>query len=131
MVLTARGRDLGTAAAHQLAEEGLDVQFMYMDVDDERSDADCARELGEARIHVDVLVNNAGTYPESDLLALHTEKLVDAFRITFLGAFWTRRAFVPAMIDSGYGRVVTSPRDTARSQRSLKERRPIASPRPP
>ena len=106
VVLTARDPDLGTAAASQLVEEGLDVQFTSMDVGDERSVAECARELGEARIQVDVLVNNAGTYPEGALLSLDTEKLVDAFRINFLGAFWTCRAFVPAMIDSGYGRVV-------------------------
>ena len=86
VVLTARDPDLGTAAARHLQEEGLDVQFTSMDVGDERSVADCARELGEARIQVDVLVNNAGTYPEGALLALDTEKLVDAFRINFLGA---------------------------------------------
>jgi NAD(P)-dependent dehydrogenase (short-subunit alcohol dehydrogenase family) len=106
VVLTARAAELGTAAARQLVDEGLDVQFTPMDVGDERSVAACARKLGEARIHVDVLVNNAGISPEGALLSLATEKLVDAFRVNFLGAFWTCRAFVPAMIEAGYGRVV-------------------------
>jgi NAD(P)-dependent dehydrogenase (short-subunit alcohol dehydrogenase family) len=89
VVLAARDADLGTAAARQLVEEGVDVQFTRMDVGDEQSVAECARELGEAGIQVDVLINNAGTYPKGALLSLATEKFVDAFRINFLGAFWT------------------------------------------
>jgi NAD(P)-dependent dehydrogenase (short-subunit alcohol dehydrogenase family) len=106
VVLTARDPDLGTSAARQLVEEGLDVLFAPMDVGDEQSVAECARELGEASIQVDVLVNNAGISPGGALVSLSTDKLVDAFRVNFLGAFWTCRAFVPAMIDAGYGRVV-------------------------
>jgi NAD(P)-dependent dehydrogenase (short-subunit alcohol dehydrogenase family) len=106
VVLTARNPDLGTAAARQLVDEGLDVHFAPMDVGDEGSVAECARQLGEARIPVDILVNNAGVSPGGALLSLATEPLVDAFRVNFLGAFWTCRAFVPAMIDAGYGRIV-------------------------
>ncbi len=106
VVLTARDPGLGTAAAQQLAGEGLDVRFAAMDVGDEASVAECARQLGEAGIGVDVLINNAGVSPEGALLSLPTEKLLDALRVNFLGAFWACRAFVPAMIDAGYGRIV-------------------------
>ena len=53
------------------------------------------------------------------MLSLATEKLVAAFRVNFLGAFWTCRAFVPAMIGAGYGRIVNVSSGYARSPRDF------------
>lgn len=106
VILTARDSRLGEDAADVLRAEGLDVIFERLDVADEASVRDCARRLREADIAVDVLANNAGIYPQGELLSLETKTLSETMSVNFLGAFRTCRAFVPAMIEAGYGRVV-------------------------
>lgn len=106
VILTARDSRLGADATGELRMEGLDVMSEQLDVADEASVCDCARRLREAGILVDVLVNNAGIYPQGKLLSLETEILSEAMTVNFLGAFRICCAFVPAMIEAGYGRVV-------------------------
>jgi len=106
VVLTARTAKAGGRAAAALRREGLDVHFEELDVAAEGAALACARRLRLAGVHVDVLVNNAAIYPPGG--ALDTAPLV--FRRTLqtnvLGALWTARAFLPAMLRAGYGRVV-------------------------
>ena len=106
VVLTARSETSGKRAAQTLAKEGLDVRFEAMDVADEDSVAACAKRLAAARVHVDMLVNNAGVYPNGSLPDLATETMMAAIQTNFLGAFWCCRAFMPAMIRARWGRVV-------------------------
>jgi NAD(P)-dependent dehydrogenase (short-subunit alcohol dehydrogenase family) len=106
VVLTARDEALGRRAAQKLVKDGLDIRFELMDVADEESVAACAKRLAAARVHVDVLVNNAGVYPSGALPKLATEAMMAALRTNFLGAFWCCRAFMPAMIRARWGRVV-------------------------
>jgi NAD(P)-dependent dehydrogenase (short-subunit alcohol dehydrogenase family) len=73
-----------------------------MDVADDASVAACARRVGR----VDVLVNNAGVYPGGGALALDAAALREALDVNLWGAFRTCRAFVPGMVERGYGRVV-------------------------
>ncbi len=106
VVLTARDRVAGRAAAAHLRAEGLDVRFEAMDVSRERSVAACAARLRRARVHVDVLVNNAGVYPQGSALRAKTAAFRTAMDVNYHGAVLTCRAFVPAMLRAGYGRVV-------------------------
>jgi NAD(P)-dependent dehydrogenase (short-subunit alcohol dehydrogenase family) len=55
---------------------------------------------------VDVLVNNAGVYPEGALLAMPSSAIVEAMAIHFFGALWTSRAWMPGMLRRGFGRIV-------------------------
>ena len=55
---------------------------------------------------LDVLVNNAGVYPTEAVFSVSEETLVTALEINTLGPFRTCRAFVPGMLQRGYGRVV-------------------------
>jgi len=106
VVLTARSKTSGRRAAQALAKDGLDVRFEALDVADEESVAACAKRLAAARVHVDVLINNAGVYPDGSLPDLATETMMAALRTNFLGAFWCCRTFMPAMIKARWGRVV-------------------------
>lgn len=106
VVLSARSETSGKRAAQVLAKEGLDVRFEPMDVADEKSVADCAKRLAAARVHVDVLINNAGIYSSGGLPDLSTAIMMEALQTNFLGAFWCCRAFMPAMIKARWGRVV-------------------------
>ena len=55
---------------------------------------------------MDVLVNNAGLYPRGELLTLPMRAIEEALAVNFLGTLRTARAWMPAMIRRGYGRVV-------------------------
>src|SRR5829696_7410056 len=81
VVLAARDPLRGQEAAQKLQDEGLDVIPDRLDVADSQSVKKCARRLKDAGTEVNVLVNN-------------------------LGAFRTCHAFVPTMMQRGYGRVV-------------------------
>lgn len=106
VVLTARDTEKGGKAARALREEGLEVSFEELDVTDGGSVEACARRLADAGVEIDVLVNNAGVYPTEGVFSVSEETFERALNINTLGPFRTCRAFVPAMVERGYGRVV-------------------------
>jgi NAD(P)-dependent dehydrogenase (short-subunit alcohol dehydrogenase family) len=106
VVLTARDPVRGEEAAEALRDEGLDVSFAELDVTDSGSVGACARRLSDAGTDIDVLVNNAGVYPTEGAFQVEEETFERALEINTLGPFRTCRAFVPAMVRRGYGRVV-------------------------
>jgi NAD(P)-dependent dehydrogenase (short-subunit alcohol dehydrogenase family) len=93
-------------AVKSLASFGLDVHSEVLDVTSQDSVLACAARLEARSEHVDVLVNNAGVYPEGDLLAVASEVLTETMAINFYGALWTSRAWMPAMNRRSYGRIV-------------------------
>lgn len=107
VVLTARSAEAGRQAAGRLAaRDGVEVRTEVLDVADPASVHRCAERLAAAGVAVDVLVNNAGTYPTQRFLGMPEEVLADALQVHLLGAFRTCQAFVPGMVTRGYGRVV-------------------------
>jgi NAD(P)-dependent dehydrogenase (short-subunit alcohol dehydrogenase family) len=106
VVLTARDAVRGEEAAQALRDEGLEVLFEGLDVTDGGSVEACVRRLSEAGTDIDVLVNNAGVYPMEGVFQVDEVTFRGALEINTLGPFRTCRAFVPAMVRRGYGRVV-------------------------
>ena len=106
IILTSRNADRGTRAAASLRTAGIDVRLEILDVSEEASVGRCAERLRADGVHVDVLVNNAGVYPTGPALKMTTKTLLETLRTNFFGAVWTCRAFVPAMLRAGYGRIV-------------------------
>lgn len=106
VVLTARDAVRGEEAAKTLRDENLEVLFEQLDVADGGSVEACARRLSEVGQDVEVLVNNAGVYPTEGVFSVDEETFERALNINTLGPFRTCRAFVPAMVRRGYGRVV-------------------------
>ena len=106
VVLTGRDADRVAAAAGELRSDGLQVAGEILDVASEASVAACAARLEQDGRRIDVLVNNAGVYPEGDLLTSATRTMTEAMAVNFFGALWTARAWVPGMNRRGYGRVV-------------------------
>jgi NAD(P)-dependent dehydrogenase (short-subunit alcohol dehydrogenase family) len=106
VILTARDEALGERAASELRREGSDVRVEVLDVSLDDSVTSCAEWLRTDGVHVDILVNNAGIYPPGDLLNTSWEVFRETLEINFLGAVRTCRAFVPAMLREGFGRVV-------------------------
>jgi NAD(P)-dependent dehydrogenase (short-subunit alcohol dehydrogenase family) len=106
VVLAARDPERGEQAAQELRDEGLDVAYARLDVADAHSVEDCARRLADAGTEVDALVNNAGVYPTEGVFSVSEETFEMALEVNTLGPFRTCQAFVPMMLQRGYGRVV-------------------------
>lgn len=99
--VTITGRDAvrGAAAAARLGDS---VRFLQADMADMESVRDLVRRCGP----VDVLVNNAASFPS----ALTVDQRVDAFDATFAtnvrGAYFLAAGVVPGMIERGRGSIV-------------------------
>jgi NAD(P)-dependent dehydrogenase (short-subunit alcohol dehydrogenase family) len=107
VVLASRDGAAGEKAAAALGAAAGVVRAEALDVASDASVEALAERLRAERIRIDVLVNNAGIYPSAALLdAGGDEVLNEALEVNFLGAVRTCRAFVPAMVRAGYGRVV-------------------------
>jgi NAD(P)-dependent dehydrogenase (short-subunit alcohol dehydrogenase family) len=101
VVVTARDGDAGSAAARELG-----LRFEQLDVASDESVLACARRLERDGVAIDVLVNNAGVLQSGGILDVADELLRDTLEVNLLGPLRTARAFMPAMIERGYGRVV-------------------------
>ena len=60
VLLGARNQAKGSEAAKKLKSEGLDVEFILLDVDDEKTHAQAAKAIEEKFGKLDVLISNAG-----------------------------------------------------------------------
>ena len=103
VVVGARDLGLGEQAAREIP--GV-VRAEQLDVSDPGSVEACGRRLAKDGVEVDVLVNNAGLYTTTSLLAIDEERLTEALEVNLIGAWRTCRQFVPAMRERGWGRVV-------------------------
>ena len=112
--LTARDAAAGKEAASSL---GGDVRFLQMDVSDDASIQQGAKTYGELSDLLDVLINNAGIYPDEnfDILTISREQLVETFQTNTFGPAKVTQAFLPFLkkssapriinISSGYGEI--------------------------
>lgn len=55
---------------------------------------------------VDVLVNNAAIRPRKSLLEMSDEDWDQVISVDLNGAFYLSRAFLPKMVDAGWGRII-------------------------
>jgi len=129
-VVTGGGRGIGAAVARALAEAGAAVMVAartaaeveavaaeltaaghrafgaVCDVTDAESVAALAREAGARLGAVDILVNNAGVAPSAPLRSITLESWNRTFAVNTTGTFLCTQAFVPGMVERGWGRVV-------------------------
>ena len=107
VVLASRDLPDGDRAARDLGSGATaDILVVQLDVSDQDSIVACSEELTKRNVHVDVLVNNAAICPDGSVLELDHAIAENALRTNLAGPFWLIRAFVPAMVRAGYGRVV-------------------------
>ncbi len=106
-LVTGGNRGIGLEVCRRLAALGLRVILTARDSEsNDDSVVACAARLTRAGVHVDVLVNNAGVYPQGELLSASFALMREAMEVNLYGAIRTCRAFVPEMQKAGYGRVV-------------------------
>lgn len=102
---------LGAAAAERLSRDGLDVVTvdlqpgadLRLDVSDDAAVAAAAARVGA----VDVVVNSAGIVgANAPLVETTADDWERVLRVNVLGTVATMHAFVPGMVERGWGRVV-------------------------
>jgi NAD(P)-dependent dehydrogenase (short-subunit alcohol dehydrogenase family) len=103
VIVGSRDPALGFEAAARIGGEASSEQ---LDIASPDSVEACAQRLAAAGVVVDVLVNNAGLYTTTSLLAIDEAALNEALEVNLIGAWRTSRAFVPGMRERGWGRVV-------------------------
>jgi NAD(P)-dependent dehydrogenase (short-subunit alcohol dehydrogenase family) len=106
VVMGSRDETNGEEAAAPIRERGGSVRVEQLDVVETASIEACAERLAADDVTVDVLVNNAGVYPEGDALSTSIDQLDQAWTVNTRGPWLMVKAFVPGMVEQGYGRVV-------------------------
>jgi NAD(P)-dependent dehydrogenase (short-subunit alcohol dehydrogenase family) len=109
VVLTARHQEDAERAAGTIRAAGTgSVIPARLDVTDAASIGALADDLSGRRLSVDVLVNNAGILVNEDdgALEMTTHDVRATLETNVIGAIAVSQAFVPGMIERGYGRVV-------------------------
>jgi NAD(P)-dependent dehydrogenase (short-subunit alcohol dehydrogenase family) len=105
--LAARDTARGNAAVAELAEDGLDVRFVPLDVTSDESVAAAADTVKRAVGRLDVLVNNAGVggqaSPPPDTRAAD---LGEVFEVNVFGPVRVTHAFLPLLYAAEHPRIV-------------------------
>jgi len=126
--ITGGATGLGQAFAQRLARDGVDVVIadvndatetvrlvekqgrrglaIRCDVTDEEQVSRAATAAEDAFGQVDILVSNAGIYPNATLDSLSLADWRRVFAVNVDGAFLVTRALLPAMQRRGWGRVI-------------------------
>lgn len=126
-VVCASSRGLGLGCAMQLAHNGVDLVINGLDaerlektaetiraqtgVDVQAVAADISTAEGQARLleacpAPDILVNNNGGPPRSQLQDLDRDKLLSGIVMNMVTPIELIRAVVPGMLEKGFGRIV-------------------------
>lgn len=108
VILTARKEAEGHAAAQALQSQGLDVNFHFLDVTNEASVRQLAAFILDIYGRLDVLVNNAGIFPDpapwignSTVFDADLETIRTGFETNTLGPLQLCQILIPLMEDQG------------------------------
>ncbi len=129
--ISGSGRNMGRACAKELAAAGFNIV-----VNGSRNRDDCERVADEVRAlgveaiiamgdvgrksdvedmvetalgafgRIDVLINNAAIRPGTEFLDMADEDLETVMNVNCYAAVWLARAFLPGMVENGWGRII-------------------------
>jgi NAD(P)-dependent dehydrogenase (short-subunit alcohol dehydrogenase family) len=105
VILGVRSESAGEEAVHEV---GHGSEFVVIDVADSESIARAAEEVGQRVEQLDVLINNAGIYPDEGVSILDStrEQLIETFQTNTFGPIVVAQAFVPLLKKSRRGRII-------------------------
>jgi NAD(P)-dependent dehydrogenase (short-subunit alcohol dehydrogenase family) len=108
VILGSRNASAGEAAARSLVDRGLDVETHPLDVTDDESVRALAHHVERSLGGADILVNNAGLLldEDGDVLDIDIQHFRDSMETNVYGPLRLAQAFMPGMIERGYGRIV-------------------------
>ena len=110
-LITGAASGLGAATAARLRADGIEVVTVDRtgDVDEvvDITDAAAVDDLAARRSDIDILVNSAGIVgPNVPLLETSLDAWRQTLEVNVVGTVAMMRAFIPGMVERGWGRVV-------------------------
>ncbi len=110
VLVGARDETRGKEAEAKLKGEGIDAEFIRLDLGDAKTHDDAVKYIGEKFGKLDILVNNAGIWLEGPEIKPASEVPLEIFRKTFDTNFFDQIAvtqkFLPLIKKSDAGRIV-------------------------
>ena len=110
VLLGARSEERGREAEAKLKSEGIDAEFIHLDLGDEKTHESAAKYIEEKFGKLDILVNNAGIWLEGPEIKPASSLSLDVFRKTFETNFFDQieitQTFLPLVKKSAAGRIV-------------------------
>lgn len=108
VIIAARGTAAGKQAVAKLAVKGAAVSFLELDVASSRSITRAATEFGKRCKQLDVLINNAGIYPDEgkNILSISREQMDLTLQTNTLGALEVTQALLPHLRAAATARVI-------------------------
>jgi NAD(P)-dependent dehydrogenase (short-subunit alcohol dehydrogenase family) len=108
IVIGARNAAGGQKAVAAIEEAGGKAKLLAIDVASSESIRSAVQEFAAIADHVDVLINNAGIYPDKGLniLTVSRAQMVETLQTNTLGALEVTQAFVAYLRQAAAGRVV-------------------------
>jgi NAD(P)-dependent dehydrogenase (short-subunit alcohol dehydrogenase family) len=106
VIMAARSLDKAKAAIEQL--NSSNVRPLELDVSDDKSINTAAKQLAQEIDSLDVLINNAGIYPDEgvNILTVSRELLDRTMNTNTFGAIRVVQAFLPLLTKSSNARIV-------------------------
>jgi NAD(P)-dependent dehydrogenase (short-subunit alcohol dehydrogenase family) len=120
-VLGARNADRGAAAVDTLRAAGLDAVAVRLDVTCDNEVADALDMVLAHFGRLDIVVNNAGVFPESRTgrvtaaSGVSGRALLEVLDVNAVGAYRVAAAALPVMVRQGHGRIINVSSDMAHS----------------
>ncbi len=106
MINGSRDEAACTETARLVAEAGAEALVVMGDMG-QADDVARAADIAKTRFGtVDILVNNAARRPHKPFLEMTDEDWDGVVDVALTGAFRTARAFLPGMVDKGWGRII-------------------------
>ncbi|HEY1569900.1 MAG TPA: SDR family oxidoreductase [Pseudonocardiaceae bacterium] len=107
VIITGRDRDRGDQAVRDIRAAGGDADFLPADL----ADTDSVRKLAKESVavgdgHVDVLVNNAGTFPFAPTAQVTETDFDTAYAVNVKAPFYLVAELAPLMAERGGGAIV-------------------------
>ncbi len=108
VVIAARDEGTGREAAQAVSAAGGKATFLPLDVSSSDSIQAAASAFSKDAGHLDVLINNAGIYPDQGLtvLTLPLARLDQTFQTNTLGPLEVTQAFLPFLRKAAAARVI-------------------------
>ncbi|HEX2475100.1 MAG TPA: SDR family NAD(P)-dependent oxidoreductase [Lacipirellulaceae bacterium] len=116
-VIAARDQTQREQAAEKIKSAGGKATFLSLDVISSKSIHQAASRFRSVADHLNVLINNAGVYPDEgiNVLTIPRDRMVDTLQTNTFGALEVTQAFVPYLrkavaprvinVSSGYGQL--------------------------
>jgi NAD(P)-dependent dehydrogenase (short-subunit alcohol dehydrogenase family) len=106
VLLGARDEQKGEIAAARLKAEGVEVQFVLLDITKDESVRQ-AKEWVEVKYgKLDVLVNNAGIISQKNLMEVETEEVKKVMETNFYGPMRVNTVFLPLLKKSKKAKII-------------------------